>query len=179
MHGKGLRGAPFLQRDNDGRVLGITIMDWLIVTFIRVLSCGNFHFPKAIEYLSKAVNILLTDNRTCEMAVGLYLEALDECPDNTRKNVMTLEKAEIESKFVISQPSKDWEEKYRENINNCDTLVLYGVCQNKKCSRRGYPVLFNFYYYRKKIASSKTDFNYLTEDCVYCNTKNSLCVFNS
>jgi hypothetical protein len=169
---KDLEVSPFIP-ENARRIL-----DRIIIALIRLLSSGKFQFPKAIEYLSMAQLSVMTNEESREIFLGRYFEALQELSEDTRKKIIAHEKAEIESRIVVSQPSKDWEEIWLNNTNNHDGLVLYAVCQNKECPRRHYPAIVNYYYYRKNLMSSM-DYNYLIEDCRYCNTKSSLYVFDS
>jgi hypothetical protein len=74
----------------------------------------------------------------------LFRKALDEPPEDTRRNVIRSEKTIIENKgFLLYQPPKIWEKAWQDNINNYDKLVLYGVCENKECSRQ-YPVVASY-----------------------------------
>ena len=102
---------------------------------------NKFHFPKGIE--SYATYLILTSKDTANVALRLYLMALDEFPDKIKNIIMAHEKTVIESRFLTSQPTKDWEEAWLENINNHGPVVLYAVCQNKDCETRCYPVLMH------------------------------------
>jgi hypothetical protein len=154
------------------------IFDRIIIVLIGLLRSGKVQFPKAIEYLSKAHDIVITAKESSEILQTLYFEALGELQEDTRKKFIAHVKAAIENDFVIAQPSKDWEDMWFENLTNYDTLVLYAICQNKQCEKR-YPVLVSYYDYKKKLLSSSVNCNYLVESCNYCDTKNSLYVFDS
>jgi hypothetical protein len=101
--------------------------------------------------------------------------------------IIAHEKTEIESRFVNSQPSKDWEGVWFQNLNKLDILVLYGVCQNKECKRRYRQVLTPYRIYRKGLVWARTvnygdgfePIHYFTGDCQFCKTKDSLYVFDS
>jgi hypothetical protein len=135
------------------RSLGIGIFDQMILALVNLLNSRKYHFPKGVEYLSAAHTFILTDKNTAKTALDLFFKALYELPEETRKIVIAHEKAGIESRFVLSQPSKDWERKWLENLTKYDTLVLYAVCQNKECKRRCYPVYMPYCVYREKLVS--------------------------
>jgi hypothetical protein len=169
---KDLWASPFIPKN------ARKIFDRIIIVLIHLLSSGKFQAPKAIEYLSKAHDIVIKDKENREILQRLYFDALGELQEDIRKKFIAHEKAAIENDFVISQPSKDWEDTYFENLTNYDTLVLYAICQNKQCEKR-YPTIINYYDYKKKLQSSPVNSNYLIENCKYCSTKNSLHVFDS
>jgi hypothetical protein len=161
--------------------------DRIILAYIAVLNSGNYHFPKTIEYLSAAHTSFLVNKESRGTAAKMYLETLDEFPPETRNTIMAIDKAAIESNFVIAQPSKDWEKLWKENRSKDDILVLYAICQNKQCERRCYPVKVEYRYYRLKLVSAATtDFSdgfesihYLIDDCPCCKKEKSLYVFDS
>lgn len=156
--------------------------------FVSILIAGKFHYPKGIEYISAAHTYILTSKDTANIAFRLYLMALDEFPGKIRNMIMAHEKTVIESRFLTSQPSKDWEETWLENINNHDIIVLYAVCQNEGCEAGCYPVLMPYHFYREKlVTTSKTaDYkdgfppvHYMIGDCQICKTKDSMFIFDS
>jgi len=182
--------TPFFTNEEEDRSkmqMRVGLFDKIILAFIAVLNSGNYHFPKTIEYLSAAHTSLLVNKESAEAACKIYLEALDEFPLETRNTIMAIEKAAIESNFVIAQPSKDWEKVWKENRTKDDILVLYAICQNKHCKRRSYPVKVGYRYYRQKLVSAATtDFtdgfkstHYLIIDCPCCKKENSTYVFDS
>jgi hypothetical protein len=174
---KDLEASFLISRDKNDRRMGIGIIDYLIIVLIRILRSGKFHFPRGVEYLSMAQEILLTDKRTRETSFRLFSEVLQELPPDIRNKVMAHEKVEIESRFVRAQPTKDWEDMWFKHTNEHDSLALYAVCRNNEC-RRHYPILVQYYHYRSKLVLSE-DSTYFLEDCYYCKATNSLCVFNN
>jgi hypothetical protein len=102
--------------------------------------------------------------------------------------IMAHEKTEIESRFVISQPSKDWEEAWLENKTNHGILVLYSICQNKDCKARYSPILMPYHFYREQLvtASKRVDCDdgfppmySIIGNCQICKTNDSIYIFDS
>jgi hypothetical protein len=87
--------------------------------------------------------VLLANQKdtTKHLALRLVFMALDQFPGKIKNIFVAHEKTEIESRFLISQPSKDWEEASLDNTTNHHTIVLYAVYQNKDRKVRYYPVL--------------------------------------
>lgn len=182
--------TPFIATDEGDKSkmrMRVGPFDRIILAFIATLDSGNYHSPKTIEYLSAAHTSFLVNKESAGAAAKIYLGALDALPPETRNTIMAIEKAAIESNFVIAQPSKDWEKVWIENRSKDDILVLYAVCQNKQCERRGYPIKVGYHYYRQKLVSATTtDFtdgfkpiHYLIDDCPCCKKENSMYVFDS
>ena len=73
---KDLEASFLIGRDKNGTRAGIGIIDYLIISLIRILTSEKFHFPKGIEYLSMAQEIILTDKRTREISFRLFSEVL-------------------------------------------------------------------------------------------------------
>ena len=178
-----LNNCPYMTFDGKGRRLWIGLFDRIILALIYGLSKWNCHFPNGMQYLSKAHTFILTSKESADAALNLYFMALDEFPSKKRKMFVAHEKAQIESEFIISQPSKDWEEAWLENITTHETLVLYSVCQNKDCKARCRPVLMPYRLYRQKLVTASKIINYndgfppmryILDDCAYCETKNSV-----
>lgn len=104
--------TPFVTTEEEDKSkirICIGPFDIIILAFIDVLNSGNYHFPKTIEYLSAAHTSFLVNKESAGAAAKMYLETLDEFPPESRNTIMAIEKAAIESNFVIAQPSKDWE----------------------------------------------------------------------
>ena len=74
------KGCPFIATVDNERKIGIGIFDQMILALVNILVAGKFNFPKGIEYLSAAHTFILTSKNTAEVAVKLYLMALDEFP---------------------------------------------------------------------------------------------------
>jgi hypothetical protein len=174
---KDLEASFLIGKDKNGTRLGLGIIDHLIIALIRILTSGKFHFQRGVEYFSVAQEILLSDKKTREISFRLFSEVLRELPEDMRNKIMAHEKAEIESRFVRAQPTKDWADMWFKHINDHDSLALYAVCQNKECKRH-YPVLVHYYHYKSKLVISE-DVTYIPEDCHYCKVTNSLRVFNN
>lgn len=104
---------------------------------------------------------------------NIYMETLSELNEDVRKIVLNHEKAEIESRFHLYQPPKDWEEAWIHHIQDYSKIVLYGVCANKNCYAR-YPIVTDYYEYRQDIFSG-----HLKKDCNRCNTKDSVLIYNT
>jgi hypothetical protein len=100
------------------------------------------------------------------------MEILNELDESIRKIILYHEKAEIESRFHLYQPPKDWEEMWIKNIQN-SSIVLYGICQNKACLNRC-PVLVDYYDYRIEMLFK----GHLKRDCNKCNTSGSFYVYD-
>ena len=95
------------------------------------------------------------------------MDTLHKLDDNVKKIILYHEKGDIESRIHLSQPSKDWEELWLENLDNYSNLTLYGKC--KKCFKQ-YPLTVDYFYYRNNILPS----NILITKCSECNSDNSL-----
>jgi hypothetical protein len=181
-------GCPFIATVGNERKMGIGLFDQIILALVNILNADKLQFPKGIEYLSAAHTFILTNKDTAEVALRLYLMALDEFPDKIKNIIMAHEKTMIESRFLTAQPTKDWEEIWLENINNHGIIVLYAVCQNKNCEAKYYPVPTPYHFYREKLvtASKTADYNdgfppmrYMIGDCQICKTKDGMFVFDS
>ena len=146
--------CPFPAIVDNERKLGIGIFDQMILALVNILIADQLHFPKGIEYLSAAHTFILTSKDTAEVAVKLYLMALDEFPDNIKNIIVAYEKTVIENRFLTSQPTKDWQELWLENKNNHGIIVLYAVCQNKDCKAKYYPVRMQYHFYREKLVTA-------------------------
>ncbi len=101
---------------------------------------------------------------------------------------MAEEKLAIESGLIMSQPSKDYEETWLENITNHGIFVLYSVCQNKDCKARCRPVLIPYHLYRQRLVTASTIINYddgfppmrcIIDNCNTCRTKGSVYILDS
>ena len=180
--------CPFVPTGENKKRLGIGIFDQIILALVNILITDKFHFPKGIEYLSASHTFILTSKYTANVALRLYLMTLDEFPDKIKNIIMAHEKTVIESRFLTSQPTKDWEEAWLENINNHGTIVLYAVCQNKDCETRCYPVLMPYRSYREALVTASKTVSYndgfpplrhIIGDCQICKTKDGVFVFDS
>jgi hypothetical protein len=180
--------CPFEAVDGDERKLRIGIFDRIIFTLVNILIADEFHFPNGIEYLSAAHTNILTNEQTANAALRLYLMSLEEFPDRIRNLIIAHEKAEIESRFLVSQPPKNWEEAWLKNRANYDNIVLYAVCQNKECKERYLPVMIPYRLYRQKLVTASKTVNYddgfppmyyIFHDCPICKTKDSMLIFDS
>ena len=120
---KDLEASFLIGRDKNGTGMGIGIIDYLITALIRILTSGKFHFPRGVEDLSMAQEILLTDKRTRETSFRLFSEGRQELPPDVRNKVMAHEKVEIESRFVRAQPTKDWADAWFKHINDHDSAL--------------------------------------------------------
>lgn len=114
--------------------------------------------------------------------------SLEEFPDRIRNLIIAHEKAEVESRFLVSQPPKNWEEAWLKNRANYDNIVLYAVCQNKECKERYHPVTIPYRLYRQKLVTASKTVNYddgfppmyyILHDCPICKTKDSMLIFDS
>jgi hypothetical protein len=83
-------------------------------------------------------------------------------------------KCDIESRFHLYQPPKEWEEAWVNNIHDCHKLVLYGACTNQTCSGR-YPIVVDYHEYRKELLSK----GHLNRSCEKCKAHNSVNVYNN
>lgn len=143
--------------------------DLFILNLINLLCTNQYQSHNSVQYLSKALDIMFKQKKTSRICQSLYIKALEEFPDRIRNIILYHEKAFSESFFVLSQPPKDWDELWIDNIGNYSTLVLYGVCQNQKCAKK-YATTINYYEYRK---------GNLIADCKLCRSKGSLRIYDS
>jgi hypothetical protein len=180
-----INNCPF---DTANGQIGLGLFDQIILTLVHLLIEGKRHFPNSIEYLSAAHTFILMNKITGCAALKAYLMALDELPDRTRTLIIAHEKAEIESRFVISQPSKDWADVWLENITNHEILVLYSICQNKDCKAKYAPALMPYRLYREKLVTASKTINYddgfppmlyMIGNCQACKTKDSTYIFDT
>ena len=95
----------------------------------------NDSHDEAIDYFDHLQTILLKpvgDMRTKDTILGLYLQTLDEVPEDTRKMAMYHDKNFFESKLLMSIPTKDWSKVWVENMTKYDTiaclLYIYNNC---------------------------------------------------
>ncbi len=105
---------------------------------------------------------------------NIYMETLNELAEDARRIIMYHEKCEIESRFHLYQPPRDWEEAWVHNIQDCHKIVLYGVCINHTCSAH-YPIVVNYHEFRKEIFSKE----HLNRGCEKCKTHNSFHVYST
>ncbi|HET7283351.1 MAG TPA: hypothetical protein VFI70_01575 [Nitrososphaeraceae archaeon] len=127
----------------------------------------------AMECFSKSQEMLLRRPQSLK----LYFETLNEFSEDVRKQIIQQEKCVLEYNMLISQPPKDWQKIWFDNIKKYDKIILYGKCQNKECSSHG-PVIYDYYGYRKAISQS-TDNRYSKTKCTQCNAENALHVYYS
>jgi hypothetical protein len=147
----------------------------IVVLLLRILMNSNF----PIRFMKDALNWTLyfhleKEQQTKKEFYNIYIETLNELDEHKRKIILYHEKAEIESRFHLYQPPKDWEEMWIKNIRDHSKIVLYGICQNKVCLNR-YPVLVDYYNYRTEMSSK----GHLNRDCNKCNTRDSIYVYNT
>jgi hypothetical protein len=113
----------------------------------------------------------------------LYLQTLNELPQDTRRKVMYHDKDFLESKMLMSQPPppKDWSDIREQYKNNYDTIVLCGTCKNKDCSHynRYGTVICDYYDYISTMRSLSADNSYSQMDCPDCNAQKSIYVYNT
>jgi phage FluMu protein Com len=139
---------------------------------------------RVIDYFDTPHELLRTlasDLQSKQTLLRLYLQTLDELPEDARRVVMYSEKFFFERNLLISQPSKKWSKTWIENISNYDTIILCGLCKNKEClySSGFYTIECNYYnYISVKILSSGVN-GYVEVDCPACKTQNSLHVYNN
>jgi hypothetical protein len=78
----------------------------------KISALENDTYHKAIDYFDHHLQtILLTpsgDLQTKQTILRLYLQTLDELPEDTRRMTMRHDKNFFESKMLMSQPPKEW-----------------------------------------------------------------------
>ena len=137
--------------------------------FIEVLH-KNINKIKTIEdALNITLRFLLMNEKTHVIFNKIYVNTINKFEDKIKKIILYHEKAEIESRIHLSQPPKDWENLWIENLQNYSKLTLYSKCNT--CHEK-YPVLIDYFYYINNILPS----NFLTIKCIKCNSDNSLTV---
>ena len=120
-----------------------------------------------VHTLSEMLNISLFkythDNQTRDYFVDIFVEVIDGLEEKMKQIIMFHFKADIENQIHTSQPPRDWEKMWIENIHDCSKFVLYGICNN--CYQK-YPVLVDFYVFQRN-ANPKMD-------CDKCKGKDTL-----
>jgi hypothetical protein len=147
----------------------------IVLLLLKILKDSNIQ----IRYMKDALNWALyfhleKSQRTKRDFFNIYIETLNELDENIRKIILYHEKGEIESRFHLYQPPKDWEEMWTKNIQEYSKLVLYGTCQNQACLNRC-PLLVDYYDYRTEIFLK----GHLKGDCDKCNSRDSFYVYDT
>jgi hypothetical protein len=141
-----------------------------MIDLLLIVIHGNTH---TIRTLLDAFNLVLhthlMDERTRDHFRNIWMETLEEFPENVQRIIIYHEKAEIESRIHLAQPPKDWEETWFRNIQNHAQLTLYGKC--RQCSKK-YPVIVDYYEYRREILPN----GIMKRNCLKCNAENSVLV---
>lgn len=120
----------------------------IAILLIKILQ-SNIPIKFVDEALRWNVYFHLEKDHNRNKFFSIYMETLNELPEDVRRIIMYHEKCEIESRFHLYQPPKEWEEAWINNIQDCHKLVLYGACTNQTCSAR-YPIVVDYHEYRKE-----------------------------
>jgi hypothetical protein len=143
------------------------------VLLIKILQ-SNIPIKYVDEALRWTVYFHLEKGHNRNEFFNIYMETLYELPERARRIIMYHEKCEIESRFHLYQPPREWEEAWVNNIHDCHKIALYGVCTNQKCNTH-YPVIIDYLDYRKEIFSR----DHLNRSCEKCKTQDSVHVYNT
>jgi hypothetical protein len=168
--------------DNNNNQLGVC--DGVIRQIISAFEDDSITHDKAIDYLDHVLQTILIkpvgDLQTKETILRLYLQTLDEVPEDTRKMTMYQDKHFFENKLSMSLPYKEWSKAWEKNITNYDTIVVCCTCQNKECSHyKHYATVVCDYYSYISAMSLSADSSYSEMDCPVCKTEKSIYVYNT
>ena len=137
--------------------------------FIKLLHQNSHKIKTIIDALNLTLYTLLMSEKSYLIFKEIFINTLNGLEDEIKKIILYHEKAEIESRIHLSQPPKDWEVQWIENLHNYSNLTLYGKC--KICYEK-YPITIDYLYYRNNILPS----NFLNIKCVKCNSEESFIV---
>ncbi|MDF2738382.1 MAG: hypothetical protein K0S93_2242 [Nitrososphaeraceae archaeon] len=137
--------------------------------FIKVLHKYTNKINTFETALTITLHSLLMSKETYIIFKNIFLDTLNKLDDEVKKIILYHEKGDIESRIHLSQPTKDWEVLWVQNIDDYSNLTLYGKC--KVCFIK-YPIMVDYFYYRSNILPS----NILIKKCIKCNSENSLIV---
>jgi hypothetical protein len=171
-----------IEYDNDDKNQH-SICDSVIKQIISAFKDGSNTYDKAINYFDHLQTILLKpvgDMQTKGTVLRLYLQTLDEVPEDMRKMTMYHDKNFFENKLLMSQPTKDWSNAWVENMTKYDAIVVCGTCVNNECAhyKSHATIVFDYRSYISAMALS-ADNNYSELDCPACKSQKSLHVYDT
>jgi hypothetical protein len=163
------------------------LCDSVIIQIISIFEDESITYDKAIHYLDHVLQTIpLTPSGVLHtkqpILRNLYLQILDQLPEDTRRKVMDHDKNLFESKMLTSStaPPKDWFDNREQNKNNYDTIVLCGTCKNKDCSHYNhYGTAMCDYYTLISTVSLSADDSYSQMDCPDCKSQRSIHIYNT
>jgi hypothetical protein len=118
---------------------------------------------------------IFTNKRFIEKVWNTFIATLNSLDETSRKIILFYEKVGIEKRISKGSEflSREWEELWLQNINECYKLVLIGICENCKES---YPVSVDYYKYKEKMLLLEYNIPILVADCNRCNANNKLLI---
>jgi hypothetical protein len=162
------------------------LCDSVINQIISVFEDESIIYDKAIHLDHVLQTILLTPSGDLHtkrpILRNLYLQTLDQLPEDTRKKVMDNDKNLFENKMLTlpTAPPKEWFDNREQNKNNYDTIVLCGTCKNKDCSHYNhYGTAMCDYYTLISTVSLSADDSYSQMDCPDCKSQRSIHIYNT
>ncbi len=135
----------------------------MINLFSIIVHTNKYNVHTLNEMLNISLFKYTHDNQARDYFVDIFVEVIDELEEKMKQIIMFHFKADIENQIHTSQPPRDWEKIWIQNINDCTKFVLYGTCSN--CYQK-YPVLVDFYVFQRN-ANPKMD-------CDKCKGKDTL-----
>ena len=113
----------------------------------------------------------------------IYIQTLDDLPEDTRRKVVDHDKSFFENKMLMSKtpPPKDWSDFREQNKNNYDTIVVCGTCKNKDCPHYNHygTVICDYHSYISTMRPLSADNSYSQMDCPDCKAQKSIYVYNT
>jgi hypothetical protein len=118
---------------------------------------------------------IFTNKKFREKVWNTFIATLNSLDEISRKIILFNEKMSIEKRISEESEflSREWEELWLKNINDCNKLVLIGICKNCKES---HPVLVDYYKYKEKMFLLEHNTPILVGDCDKCKVSDKLLI---
>jgi hypothetical protein len=172
-----------IEYDNNNNNKQPGVCDRVVKQIISAIEDQDNVHARAIDLENVLRTILLKpvgDLQTKQTILRLYMQALDEVPEDTRRMTMYHDKNFFESKMLMSQPPKEWSRVWEKYTSKYDMIVACGRCLNKECStyKQNSTFVCDYYSFISALALS-ADNGYSEMECSECKDQKSFHIYNS